>query len=84
MDDAAHLKVYAKIVQWYGNRLVIQTKQDTPFSEIYFGLASRNFLLPMFLNRFGQFLSFGLEDRWRKLEDTYVPIKAAYRMDSAT
>ncbi|OXA39390.1 hypothetical protein Fcan01_25878 [Folsomia candida] len=84
MDDSEHLKVYAKLFQWYGNRLVIQAKQDTPFAEIYFGLASRNYLLLMFLYRFERLLSFGLEDRWSKLEDTYVPIKAAYRMDNAT
>ncbi|OXA39846.1 hypothetical protein Fcan01_25278 [Folsomia candida] len=84
MDDAEHVKTYSKLFQWYGNHLILQAKADTPFAEIYCGLASKNFLLPLFQQRFGELLSFGLEDRWNKLENTYIPIKLHYRVDNGT
>lgn len=81
MDFAKYLKVYSNFLQWSGSRLVSIGNEATPFTQIGIGAGSKNFISPIFQSRVGRLTSFGLMDRWNRLDDLYTSINTWYTLD---
>lgn len=78
MDTTRDLAVLQGLIQSNGSRLITQVKEGTPLIEISFSMSPRTYLRPLFLKQLGNFLAFGLENRWKKLEQLYGPIRLQY------
>ncbi|OXA47561.1 Glutamate receptor 3.7 [Folsomia candida] len=78
MDSDQIVRMNGKLLQSTEKRLILYGKEYTPFNKVFVEVLKRNYLLPIFLKRLGQLLSNGMVDRWRKLEELYVPLYAHY------
>ncbi|OXA48367.1 hypothetical protein Fcan01_17260 [Folsomia candida] len=84
MDSAGHLQNYRLMFGWKAAREITDGKEDTPFTQIHLGLASRNFYLPSFQKRFRHMASFGLEDQWNTYENMVHTVVIQHIMDNSS
>lgn len=79
IDMRHYLNMYSQLIEFLGERLIIENHADTPFQLYVFDIGIRNFMYPRVNNVLQKICESGIEERWSIQEAFNEQIKIMYK-----